>query len=450
MASVAELVVDALRKGALRGSPLLRQGLGFTALALIVARLGTYIPAPGVTPGFMEDVLNQHWNDALGLFDVFTGGAVRRFSLFTLNIAPYLFAVSAIDSGTAVVPALKALKAQGLPGQIRLDRYAMRLTVAVAAVSSFQAAIMLEGLHDAAGPAVPHPGWLFRLTCVVTLTGGSLFLTWLARQINLRGIGAGGEFRTAFSGLGFKLVGTSGLFVSLPVALGSLPDPAKLPFPVWLLLPAAVVLVAFMVFVGQAMRRTPVNEARRTLPNRLGIQGAQSWLPFRANPAGMDPSVSATTVVLFPATIVAHVGVPPAVRHFIDGPLARGQPLYLLLYALVLIALCYPYACKAINPDEIADKMKKQYEYIPGLRPGAATAEYVQATRNRLIAIGAAYLCVVCIPLELLVGRYGFPADFTGAAVVGMITMSLDLTGNLYLDMVPGQYEGLIRPVRRG
>jgi preprotein translocase subunit SecY len=442
MSSSAEQLLSALRAGAWSKVADLRKGLWFTLGAILVYRLGTYIPVPGVNPGFMDRLLNTHWSDALDLFDVFTGGAVRRFSLFTLNIAPYLSAVGLINAATPVIPRLSRLKDQGIAGKKQLNSYAVWLGTVMSLVLSYQVARSLEGAHDAFGSAVNHPGWLFRVSCMVTMTGGMLLLTWLGQQMNERGIG-----------LGFILIGTSGLFVSLPVAIGSLSGFRKTaglpPYTAWGLLPVAGIIITAMVFFEMAQRRIPVRMPRRDSTNRRAFDVGGPFLPIRTNPSSMAPSVTATTILLLPSTLFGFLDAGPAVRQFFQGPLGRGQPLYLLLYAMTTVAIAFVSAAHAVDGKQIAQQLKVSGQFVPGQRPGLQTAVYLNQIRIRLTLVGAVYLCGLCVPLELLIGRFGLPTYFTGAALVGIVTLIGDIVDRLNFITSAMRYDGLIHVSRR-
>ncbi|HUB15345.1 MAG TPA: preprotein translocase subunit SecY [Acetobacteraceae bacterium] len=437
MASDAEEFIAVLRAGVWSKSAILRQGVWLTLIVLLCYRLGTYIPVPGVNAGFMHALLDEHRQDALGLQDAFTGGAVRRFSLFTLGITPYLTAVGLIRSATPVIPFLARIKDLGLLGQQQLDRYVMYLAAVLALVSSYSVAIGLEGASNEFGPAVAHPGGWFRVTCALTLVAGTLLLSWMARLIDQHGFGPG-----------VVLVGTSGLFVTLPGAIASLSGfgrPVGWPlYAVWCLLPGMVLAVALIVFFEQARRRIPIDMAKRQVGRRL-FDVPRPGLPLRANPAGMSPSLSATSILLTPATLTGLLTAFPAVRAFVTGPLARGQPLYLLLYAAAVIILSFTVAAKQIDGSEIADRLRKGGQFIPGVRPGLQTADYIGRVRTRLVLPGAGYILALCVPLELLIGRFGLPDAFTGAALVGMVTLILEIVAQLDSVALSVRYEGLIR-----
>ena len=449
MASSPERFLEALKAGAWSRVADLRQGVLFTLGAILVYRLGTYIPVPGVNAGFMAALLNEHRNDALGLLDVFTGGAVRRFSVFTVHIVPYVTALALIKAATPFSPRLTALKEQGLSGARRINQYGMLLAAVLSLILSYRVAVALEGAHNAFGPAVSRPGGLFLVSCTVTMTGGSLFLTWLAHDINERGIGLG--FSGPGNGLGFVLIGTSGLFVSMPQALASVPAfgrsmglPSYMP---WALLPAAIVLVTFITFFEQSQRRLPVDSPRRT-PGKRSF-GTGSYLPIRANPAGIGPSATAASILLTPVTLCGFLSPASPVRQFFEGPFARGQPLYLAAYAIAVVVIAFITVPQNFDVAKVAQKFRETGEFIPGYRPGQATAAYVGQVLRRMTAVGMLYLCLVCVPLEWLIGRYGLAEAFVGAAIIGMVTLIVQIIEHLAFLATPALYDGFIQTSRR-
>ncbi|MBV9250298.1 MAG: preprotein translocase subunit SecY, partial [Acetobacteraceae bacterium] len=385
MASAAEQLAANLSLGVLSKATELKKRIWFTLGALIVYRIGTYIPLPGVDANAMTEMLQQHSGGILGMFDMFTGGALRRMTVFALNIMPYISASIIVQLMTAAIPSWEQLKKEGEQGRKKLNQYTRYLTVFIAMFQSYGIAVGLEGMRGTFGPAVIEPGFFFRFTCVVTLVGGTMFLMWLGEQITARGVGNG-----------TSLIIMSGIVANLPTALASLLELGRTgalsPFFILGFIVLAVATIAFIVFVERAQRRIPVQYPKRQVGNRM-FGGDSTHMPLKINTSGVIPPIFASSILLIPATIAGFASGAPGWLQFISQELSHGQPLYLALYAAMIIFFSYFYTAVVFNPEETADNLKKYGGFVPGVRPGTNTAQYFDTILSRLTTIGALYLC---------------------------------------------------------
>jgi preprotein translocase subunit SecY len=388
MASAAEQLAANLNLGVLSKATELKQRIWFTLGALIIYRLGTYIPVPGVDASVMTEMLNQHGGGILGMFDMFTGGALRRMTIFALNIMPYISASIILQLMTAAIPTLETLKKEGESGRKKLNQYTRYLTVVIAMFQSYGIAIGLESMHVGATAAVIGPGWFFRFSCVITLVGGTMFLMWVGEQITARGVGNG-----------TSLIIMAGIVANLPNALASLLELGRTGalsvFFILGFLVLAVAVVAFIVFMERAQRRIPVQYPKRQVGNRM-FGGDSTHMPLKLNTSGVIPPIFASSILLIPATIAGFSqGQGPGWLQFIGNQLSHGEPLYMALYAFMIIFFSYFYTAVVFNPQETADNLKKYGGFIPGIRPGSATADYFDYVLTRLttVCILSRYAC---------------------------------------------------------
>src|SRR5689334_20536019 len=341
MASAAEQLAANLSLGVFSKATELKKRIWFTLGALIVYRLGTYIPVPGVDAAVMGEMLQQHSGGILGMFDMFTGGALRRMTVFALNIMPYISASIIIQLMTAAVPSLEALKKEGEAGRKKLNQYTRYLTVFIAMFQSYGIAVGLEAMHGSFGPAVVDPGWFFRFSCIITLVGGTMFLMWLGEQITARGIGNGQS-----------LIIMSGIVAGLPSALASLLDLSRTGamsgFFVIGFLVIAVLTIAAIVFVERAQRRIPVQYPKRQMGNRM-FGGDSTHMPLKINTSGVIPPIFASSILLIPATVAGFATNGPAWLQWISTQVGHGQPLYMALYAFLIIFFAYFYTAVVFN-----------------------------------------------------------------------------------------------------
>jgi preprotein translocase subunit SecY len=441
MASAAEQLASSLNLETFSKATDLKKRLWFTLGALIVFRLGTYIPVPGVDATVMAHLMTQNGGGILGMFNMFTGGALGRMTLFALNIMPYISASIIIQLMTAAVPSLEALKKEGDVGRQRLTQYTRYLTVLIATVQAYGIAIGLESLRSDIGAAVINPGPFFIFTCVVTLVGGTIFLMWLGEQITSRGIGNGSS-----------LIIFAGIVANMPVALanvlqlgatGALSTPLILGFFV-----LALAVIAFVVFVERAQRRILVQYPKRQVGNRM-FGGDATHMPLKINTSGVIPPIFASSLLLIPATVVGFAkGNGPGWLQFLARELSHGQPGYMLLFAALIIFFAYFYTAVVFSPEETADNLKKYGGFIPGIRPGANTAAYFDTVLTRLTTIGAVYLCIVCLLPEFLLSNYSLPFYFGGTSLLIVVSVTMDTVAQIQSHLIAHQYEGLIRKNR--
>jgi preprotein translocase subunit SecY len=444
MASAAEQLAANLNLGVLAKATELKRRIWFTLGALIVYRIGTYVPVPGVDAAVMGELLAQHGGGILGMFDMFSGGALGRMTVFALNIMPYISASIIIQLMTAAVPTLETLKKEGEAGRKKLNQYTRYLTVLIAVFQAYGISVGLEGVRGSFGPAVPDPGWFFRLSCVVTLVGGTMFLMWLGEQITARGVGNG-----------ISLIIFAGIVANLPSALvatlelgrtGALSTLFIIAF-----LVIALAVIALVVFVERAQRRIPVQYPKRQVGNRM-FGGENTHLPLKLNTAGVIPPIFASSLLLIPATIQGFAAdqAGDGWVSWIAGALAHGQPLYMALYMALIIFFAFFYTAVVFNPQETADNLKKYGGFVPGIRPGQHTADYFDRVLTRLTAVGALYLCLVCILPEILISNYGVPFYFGGTSLLIIVSVTMDTVAQVQSHLFAHQYEGLIRKARLG
>ena len=423
MASAAEQMAGSMNLGAFGKATELKKRIWFTLGALIVYRIGTYIPVPGVDAAVMGQLLTRNGGGILGMFDMFSGGALGRMTVFALNIMPYISASIIIQLMSAAIPTLETLKKEGESGRKKLNQYTRYLTVVIATFQAYGIAVGLEGMRAGATAAVIDPGVFFRLSCVVTLVGGTMFLMWIGEQITARGVGNG---------------------TSLIIFAGIV---ANLPSPVFILvfIVIAVAVIAFIVFMERAQRRIVVQYPKRQVGPRM-FGGDSSHMPLKLNTAGVIPPIFASSILLIPATIAGFGNDNPGSwLGWFAVQLAHGQPIYLVLYAAMIIFFSYFYTAVVFNPQETADNLKKYGGFIPGIRPGSATADYFDRVLTRLTTVGALYLCVVCLLPEILIANYNVPFYFGGTSLMIIVSVTMDTVTQVQSHLLAHQYEGLIR-----
>ena len=441
MASAAEQLAANLNLGVFAKATELKKRIWFTLGALIVFRIGTYIPVPGVDASVMGELLQRHGGGILGMFDMFTGGALGRMTVFALNIMPYISASIIVQLMTAALPSLEALKKEGEQGRKKMNQYTRYLTVVIAMFQSYGIAIGLESMHGSFGPAVANPGFFFRFSCVVTLVGGTMFLMWLGEQITARGVGNGSS-----------LIIMAGIVANLPHAMANLLELGRTgalsPVFIVAFLAIAVGVIAFIVFMERAQRRIVVQYPKRQVGTRM-FGGDSTHMPLKVNTSGVIPPIFASSILLIPATISGFSQASgPAWLTAIASNLAHGQPLYMLLYAAAIIFFSYFYTAVVFNPEETADNLKKYGGFIPGIRPGKATAEYFDYVLTRLTTVGALYLVAVCLLPEILISHYGVPFYFGGTSILIVVSVTMDTVTQIQSHLLAHQYEGLIRKAR--
>ncbi|HTB46046.1 MAG TPA: preprotein translocase subunit SecY [Acetobacteraceae bacterium] len=442
MASAAEQLAANLNLGVFSKATELKNRIWFTLGALVVYRIGTYIPVPGVDASVMGEMLSQHGGGGiLGMFDMFTGGALRRMTVFALNIMPYISASIITQLMSAAIPSLEQLKKEGEQGRKKLNQYTRYLTVLIAMIQSYGIAVGLESMHGSFGPAVPNPGVFFILSAVITLVGGTMFLMWVGEQITARGVGNG-----------TSLIIMAGIVANLPNAMASLLELGRTgalsPFFILAFIVLAVAVVAFIVFMERAQRRIHVQYPKRQVGSRM-FGGDSTHMPLKINTSGVIPPIFASSILLIPATIAGFSqGGGPGWLQIIGNQLSHGQPLFMLLYAAMIIFFSYFYTAVVFNPEETADNLKKYGGFIPGIRPGSATAEYFDRVLTRLTTVGGLYLVAVCLLPEILINDYGLPFYFGGTSILIVVSVTMDTVTQIQSHLLAHQYEGLIKKAR--
>jgi preprotein translocase subunit SecY len=434
MASAAEQLVSNLNFSAFSKATELKKRIWFTLGALLIYRLGTYIPIPGINPQALADIFRQNQSGILGMFNMFAGGAVGRMAIFALNIMPYISASIIMQLLTTVSPHLEQLKKEGDQGRKQINQYTRYGTVLLATLQGYGIAVGLEG----AGNVVLDPGMFFRLTTVITLVGGTVFLMWLGEQITARGVGNG-----------ISLIIFAGIVAELPSAIvgtfelgrqGALSTPLILGIFVM-----AIGVVAFIVFMERAQRRLLVQYPKRQMGNRM-FQGDSSHLPLKLNTAGVIPPIFASSLLLLPITVANFSsGQGPDWLTFVTAMVGRGQPLYIFMYVSLIVFFAFFYTAVVFNPKETADNLKQYGGFIPGIRPGDRTAEYIDYVLTRITVVGAAYLAFVCVLPEFLISYAAVPFYFGGTALLIVVSVTMDTVAQVQSHLLAHQYEGLIK-----
>ncbi|HEX6959656.1 MAG TPA: preprotein translocase subunit SecY [Ferrovibrio sp.] len=440
MASAAEQLAASLNFGAFAKATELKKRIWFTLGALIVYRLGSYIPIPGIDPAILAELFNQQRGGILGMFDMFSGGALGRMTIFALNIMPYISAAIIIQLMSAVSPTLEALKKEGEVGRKKLNQYTRYLTVFLAMFQSYGIAVGLEAMRGSTGSAVIDPGLFFRLTTVITLTGGTIFLMWLGEQITARGIGNG-----------TSLIIFAGIVANLPTALAATLELGRTgalsTFFIIVLLVGSILVVTGIVFIERAQRRIIVQYPKRQVGNKM-FGGEASHLPLKINTSGVIPPIFASSLLLLPLTFANFTTEAGGWLAEITARLAHGQPLYMILYVLLIVFFAFFYTAVVFNPAETADNLRKYGGFIPGIRPGKNTADYLDYVLTRLTVIGAIYLSVVCILPEWLISHYAVPFYFGGTSLLIVVSVTMDTVAQIHSHLLAHQYEGLIKKAK--
>ncbi len=434
MASAAEQLAANINFGAFSKATELKQRILFALVALLIYRLGTYIPLPGIDSEALAAIFAQQQSGIIGLFNMFAGGAIGRMAIFALNIMPYISASIIMQLMTSVSPHLAQLKKEGEQGRKQINQYTRYGTVILATLQGYGIAVGLEG----AGNVVIDPGWYFRITSVITLVGGTVFLMWLGEQITARGIGNG-----------ISLIIFAGIVAELPSALvNTLELGRQGALSTWLimvLLVMAIGVIAFIVFVERAQRRVIIQYPKRQQGNKM-FGGDSSHLPLKLNTAGVIPPIFASSLLLLPITFANFsTGQGGELMTTITALLGRGQPLYLLLYASGIAFFAFFYTAIVFNPAETADNLKKYGGFVPGIRPGERTAQYLDYVLTRVTVAGAIYLVAVCILPEILISYAAVPFYFGGTSLLIVVSVTMDTVSQVQSHLLAHQYEGLVK-----
>lgn len=438
MASLSDKMVSSMNFGAFSKAKDLQQRLLFTLIALVVFRLGTYIPFPGINPTVLHDFFSSNSGGLLGMFNAFTGGALSRMSILALNIMPYISASIIVQLGASVIPSLMALKKEGESGQRKINQYTRYFTVLITVVQAF---FMAQALHAAGAVLMPSQG-LFTLTTVVSLLGGTMFVVWLGEQITARGVGNGAS-----------LIIMAGIVSGIPHAIaqvfeenrtGSLSTGIVLG-----LLAMCFALIYIIVMFERAQRRIVVHYPKRQMGNRM-MQGANSHLPLKINPTGVMPPIFASALLAVPVAIVQFSSKNSS-SDFVNKLsvlLTPGQWLYIAVFAFLIIFFTFFYTGIQSNPEETAENLKKQGGFVAGIRPGKSTADYLDFVITRLTVLGALYLTTLCILPEFLIATVGIPFFLGGTTLLIVVSVIMDTATQVQSHLIAHQYEGLIKKAK--
>ncbi|WP_295736335.1 preprotein translocase subunit SecY [uncultured Bartonella sp.] len=437
MASAAEQLASNLNFSAFSRATELKKRIWFTLGALLVYRFGTYIPMPGINVDALRQTFAQHASGVLGLFNMFAGGAVGRMAIFALGIMPYISASIIVQLMTSVIPSLEALKKEGETGRKIINQYTRYGTVLLALIQAYGIAIALESGMGTGLQIVTDPGMMFRITAVITLTGGTIFLMWLGEQITSRGVGNG-----------ISLIIFAGIVANLPSAIAQLLTAhAQADLSTFMLLAIIVIciaVIAVIVFVERAQRRIIIQYPNRQMGNRM-FKGDTSNLPLKLNTAGVIPPIFASSLLMLPATVNNFSQNMPHWLQAISFSLSHGQPLYMIVYAGLMAFFCFFYTAIVFNPKDTADQLKKHSGFIPGIRPGERTAQYIDYVLTRITVVGAIYIILVCLLPEFLMSTLHVPFYLGGTSLLIVVTVTLDTIAQIQGHLVAHQYEGLLK-----
>jgi preprotein translocase subunit SecY len=443
MVSAVEQLAKNANWGALAKATELKQRLLFVIGALLVYRLGTYIPIPGIDPHVWNEIFTQKGGGILDMFNMFSGGALQRMTIFALNIMPYISASIIIQLASSMSVKMAALKKDGESGRQKINQYTRYLTVLLATVQAYGLAVGLESMQGGAGSAVIDPGFFFRASTVVTVVGGTVFLMWVGEQITARGVGNG-----------ISLIIFAGIVAELPRAIVSMLELGRQGSisPVVMLLVIAIVgaVIAFIVLMERAQRRIIVQYPKRQVGNKQ-FAGDQNHIPLKMNTAGVIPPIFASSLLLLPMTIVGFSGSQGnGFTSTLAQYLQHGTPVYMALYGALIAFFAFFYTAIVFNPNENADMLRKYGGFIPGIRPGAATAEYFDYVLTRITSVGAVYLVFICILPELLIKHYNLPFYLGGTSLLIVVSVTMDTVSQIHSHLIAHQYEGLMKKAKLG
>jgi len=413
----------------------LKRRLMFLLLALVVYRVGTHIPVPGIDPDQLRQLFNSQQGGILGLFNMFSGGALSRFSVFALGIMPYISASIIMQMLTYVMPSLEALRKEGESGRRKITQYTRYGTLGLAIFQAIGISVAIESQQG----LVLDPGLMFRFVCVVSLVTGTMFLMWLGEQITERGLGNG-----------ISILIFAGIVAGLPTAIGGLFELVRTggisPLAAIFIIALVVLVTAFVVFVERGQRKITVNYAKRQVGNKI-YGGQSSFLPLKLNMSGVIPPIFPSSLILFPATLASWFTTGDATRWIRDlaAALSPGQPLYMVLYAGLIIFFCFFYTALVFNSKETADNLKKSGAFVPGIRPGEQTGRYVDRILMRLTLAGAIYITFVCLVPEFLNMRYSVPFYFGGTSLLIVVVVTMDFMSQVQAYLMTHQYESLLK-----
>lgn len=428
--------------GALGKASELKSKLLFVIFILIIYRIGTYIPLPGINSHALADLANTHAGGVLGMFNMFTGGALSRMSIFALNIMPYITASIIMQLMTVVSQDIAAMKKEGEQGRKRINQYTRYLTVLLAFFQGYGMAVGIEGMRTASGTLVLDPGLMFRFVTTISLVGGTVLVMWMSEQINVNGIGNGSS-----------LIIFTGIVSGLPSAIAAFFEMGRTgalsPFIILVIIALVAALVFFIVFMEKAQRRIVVQYPKRQIGRKV-YGGESTHLPLKLNTSGVIPAIFASSLLLFPLTIAgfSQTGDVTGWKQMVLIYLSHGKPLYIALYALLIAVFCFFYTSIIFNPDDTAENLRKNGGVILGRRPGAHTAEYLDYVLSRITVVGAAYMVIVCVTPELLISKFSIPFYLGGTSLLIVVNVVIDMITQIQTHLLSTQYEGLIKKAR--
>ncbi|EJF90086.1 preprotein translocase subunit SecY [Bartonella melophagi] len=437
MASAAEQLASNINFGTFSRATELKKRIWFTLAALLVYRFGTYISLPGINIDALRQTFEQHASGVLGLVNMFAGGAVGRMAIFALGIMPYISASIIVQLLTSIIPSLESLKKEGELGRKIINQYTRYITVVLAVLQAFGVAVALETGIGTGLQIVLEPGVMFRISAVITLVGGTMFLMWLGEQITSRGVGNG-----------VSLIIFTGIVANFPSTFAQLlTTHSQADLSTFLLIAIVLIIVfvvGFIVFIERAQRRILIQYPKRQVGNQM-FQSDMSHLPLKLNTAGIIPPIFASSLLLLPATINNFSDKMPQWIQTISFSLGHGQPLYMIIYAALMAFFCFFYTAIVFNPSDTADQLKKHLGFIPGIRPGERTAEYIDYVLTRITVVGAIYIILVCLLPEFMISALHVPFYLGGTSLLIVVTVTLDTVSQIQGHLIAHQYEGLIK-----
>ncbi|MBF0152400.1 MAG: preprotein translocase subunit SecY [Magnetococcales bacterium] len=419
--------------------PELRKRLLFTLGMLIVYRIGAHVPIPGIDPAALAAFFAQQQGTLLGMFNMFSGGALSRLTVFALGIMPYISSSIILQLMTTVVPKLESLKKEGESGRRKINQYTRYGTILLSIFQGFGIAYGIESMQSGGMNVVVHPGWHFRLITVVTLTAGTAFIMWVGEQITSRGIGNG-----------ISLIIFAGIVANLPVAMANTLQLTRTgdlqPLFVLFLVIMSILVTSFIIFMERAQRRISIQYAKRQVSGRRMVGGEQTHLPLKVNTAGVIPPIFASAIILFPVTIASFA--PWEWLKTLSASLSPGHLMHMVLYSTAIIFFCFFYTAIVFNPEETADNLRKYGGFVPGIRPGQRTAEHFDKILTRLTLIGAIYVVAVCLLPEILIANYNVPFYFGGTSMLIVVGVTMDTVSQIQSFLISRQYEGLMKKAK--
>ena len=438
MASAAEQLARNANWGAFSRAKELQSRLLFVMGALLVYRLGTYIPVPGIDPLVWQEIYSQKGGGILDMFNMFAGGALQRMTIFALGIMPYISASIIMQLATSMSKKLEAMKKEGEIGRMRINQYTRYLTVLLGTVQAYGLAVGLEGMQSSAGSAVIDPGMFFRLSTVISIVGGTVFLMWLGEQITQRGVGNG-----------ISLIIFAGIVAQLPAAVAQVLELGRQGqfnlLELLVIFAMVVAVIGFIVFMERAQRRIVVQYPKRQVGNQMAM-GSQNHIPLKLNTSGVIPPIFASSLLLLPLTIVGFSG---AEGGDFTATLARllqhGQFTYMFLYGALIMFFAFFYTAVVFNPEENSEMLRRYGGFIPGIRPGKPTADYFDYVLTRITTVGGLYLVFICLLPEMLISHYSLPFYFGGTSLLIVVSVTMDTVAQIHSHLIAHQYEGLIR-----